>query len=181
LLADEALANTFDELISLLKFLQNVSIKQLAEQALTAEEYKQIEFYGDTLARLNLYSKRGAAGDEITSMTDKDMAVVADVHTGPIGDVDYALEEGVGHANEIYAIYPCEGKLLIGRGATFSYYEFTVTVDKRMTDEKWQESLVSGDKPRPPKWVTSFMSKLRREGDDSIEVEVVPEFTRGGC
>jgi len=181
LLADEALENTFDELISLLKFLQDVSIKELHAAPLTAEEYRQIEFYGDTLARLNLYSKRGAAGDEITSMTDKDMAVIADVHTGLIGIEDFALEEGVGHANEIYAIYPCEGKLLIGRGATFSYYEFTVPVAKRMTDEQWQDKLTSDDRPKPPLWVTSFLSKWPREGDDSVEVDIVPQFTFDGC
>jgi len=181
LLADEGLAETFDELISLLKFLQEVSIKELEGKTLTADEYRGIEFYGDTLARLNLYSKRGAAGDEITSMTDKDMAVVADVHTGPIGDGDYALEEGVGHANEIYAVYPCEGKLLIGRGATFSYYEFTVPVAERMTDEQWQERLSGDNKPGPPEWVLGFMSEYPREGDESLEVDIAPEFTRGGC
>ncbi len=176
LLTDETLLESFDELISLLEFLEQVSIKELTGQTLTAEEYSQIEYYGDTLARLNLYTKRGVAGDEITSMTDKDMAVVADVHTG----VNHALEEGVGHANEIYVIYPLDGKLLLGRGAVFDYYEFTVPIDERMTDEEWQQKLESSNPPQPPKWTGSFLSPLKGTGE-LMGVDEIRDPSLGGC
>ncbi len=180
LLADEALKDSFDELISLLKFLQDTSVKELTNVKLTAEEYDAIEYYGASLERLNQYTKRGSEGDEITSATDKDMAVVADVHTGPIGMAMFALEEGVGHANELYVIYPVEGKLQIGRGAVFAYHEFTVPVDQRMTDEAWQAKLSSAQPPQPPKWTASFLSKYKR-GGEQIEFSDVAPFTRGGC
>ncbi len=180
LLQDENMQESFDEFISLCKFLQETSIKQLTNQRLTAEEYNAIEYYGDKLARLNLYTRRGDQGDEITSMTDKDMAVVADVHTGPIGTEMFALEEGVGHANELYVIYPCEGKLLLGRGAVFAYHEFTVPVAERMTDEQWQEKLSSKNPPLPPKWTASFLSKYKR-GGEQVQFEDIQDFTRGGC
>lgn len=179
-LSDENLQESFGELISLLGFLQEVSVKQLTNVALTKEEFDTIEYYGDKLARLNLYTRRGAQGDEITSMTDKDMAVIADVHTGPIGDEDYALEEGVGHANELYVIYPMDGKLLLGRGAVFSYHEFTVPVAERMTDEEWQQKLSGSDRPRPLPWTKSFLSPLGSKGEQ-IEFDDVEQFTRGGC
>lgn len=180
LLKDEDLKDTCGELISLLKFLQETSIKELTNQKLIAEEYASIEYFGDKLARLNLYARKGKEGDEITSMTDKDMAVVADVHTGPIGTETYALEEGVAHASELYVVYPVEGKLQIGRGAVFSYHEFTVPVDKRMTDEEWQAKLGSAQPPLPPKWTSSFLSKYKR-GGEKVEFEDVQQFTRGGC
>jgi len=180
LLTDEMLVESFGELISLLQFLEDVSVKELTGQQLSAEEFQEIEYYGDTLSRLNLYSKRGAEGDEITSMTDKDMAVIADVHTGTIGGPLYALEEGVGHANEIYVVYPLDGKLLLGRGAVFDYYEFIVPVAERMTDEQWQQKLESGSPPQPPKWTESFLSPYRGSGE-TIEFQDIPEFTTGGC
>jgi len=174
------LVESFGELISLLQFLEDVSVKELTGQQLSAEEFQEIEYYGDTLSRLNLYSKRGAEGDEITSMTDKDMAVIADVHTGTIGGPLYALEEGVGHANEIYVVYPLDGKLLLGRGAVFDYYEFIVPVAERMTDEQWQQKLESGRPPQPPKWTESFLSPYRGSGE-TIEFQDIPEFSTGGC
>lgn len=179
-LADEALQESFGELISLLGFLQDVSLKELTNVPLTKEEFDTIEYYGDKLARLNLYTRRGVAGDEITSMTDKDMAVIADVHTGPIRTEDWALEEGVGHANELYVIYPMDGKLLLGRGAVFSYHEFTVPVDQRLTDEEWQARLTSPDRPKPLPWTKSFLSPLGSKGE-KIEFEDIEEFTQGGC
>ena len=181
LLTDEPLKESFKELASLLTFLEQASVKELTGVALSAEEYQQIEYYGDALGRLNLYTKQGTQGDEITSMTDKDMAVVADVHTGVIGFDNYALEEGVGHANEVYAVYPCEGELLLGRGATFSYYEFTQPVADRLTDEAWQESLGSNEPPKAPKWVESFRSNTPREGDKELQTEGIPDYARGGC
>jgi hypothetical protein len=182
LLTDERLTAKFADLISLLEFLEKTSVKELTGQTLTAEEYRQIEYYGDTLARLNLYMELGAEGDEITSATDKDMAVIADVHTGPIGTQMFALEEGVGHADEIYVVYPCEGKLLIGRGAVFSYHEFTQLSSDRLTDEKWQEMLASPSPPTRPQWVDSFLSDTPLQGETGANIEdQPPAFTSGGC
>jgi len=182
LLTDERLTAKFADLISLLEFLEKTSVKELTGQTLTAEEYRQIEYYGDNLARLNLYMELGAEGDEITSATDKDMAVIADVHTGPIGDGMFALEEGVGHADEIYVVCPCEGKLLIGRGAVFSYHEFTQRSSDRLTDEKWQEMLASPSPPKRPQWVDSFLSDTPIRGETGANIEdQPPAFTKGGC
>jgi len=182
LLDNESIQRGFDELIDMLGFLEQTSVKELMGQTLTAEEYRQIEFYGDSIARMMLAVTQGSGVDEISSMTDKDMAVVADVHTGPIGFDMFALEEGVGHAGEIYAVYPCEGKLLMGRGACFSYYEFTQPVADRLTDEKWQEMLASDDPPRLPQWVTSFLSTVPLSGETGASVEEqAPAFTGGGC
>ncbi len=54
---------------------------------------------------------------EITSETDKNMAVIADVHT--VFPSSY-LEEGVGPASEIFVVVPIGGKLYLTRGAIFS-------------------------------------------------------------
>jgi hypothetical protein len=180
LLKDEDLQRSFGDLIETLQFLQNASVKELSNQGLTKEEYDAIEYYGDRLGRLNLFTTRGQNGDEITSTADKDMAVVADVHTGPIGGEDHALEEGVGHANEIYVVYPLGGRLLLGRGAVFSYHEFTVKVDNRLTDELWQQQLGSPKPPASPKWTESFLSTQRGSGK-KVQEDELPVYTGGGC
>jgi hypothetical protein len=102
------------------------------------------------------------------------------VHTGPIGSEDYALEEGVGHANELYVIYPLGGKLLLGRGAVFSYHEFTVPVGERMTDEEWQQRLGGSDRPKPLPWTKGFLSPLTSKGE-KLEFDDIRDFTKGGC
>ncbi len=176
-----SLTNKFGSFIELLTSLQAISIKELQNEALTQEEFDLIEFYGDHLARLNLFTSESAESSEISSAADKDMAVIADVHTGPIGGESYALEEGVGRAAEIYVVYPMQGKLTIGRGAAFSYYEFTVPVADRMTDEAWQKKLDSSDKPKVPAWVKSFRSSLGPKGKRDVEEKGLPTFSTGGC
>lgn len=181
LLADEDLQSKFDDFLSSLKFLQDVSVKELTNVPLNRQEFDTIEYFGDTLAHLNLFMQTSGENSEITSSADQDMAVVADVHTGPIGTESYALEEGVGHANEIFVVYPMNGKLLLGRGAVFSYYEFTVPVANRLTDEEWQKKLDSPDKPKPPKWTSSFRSSVTFKGKRDVEEGGKPAFSTGGC
>ncbi|MCE5241287.1 DUF3160 domain-containing protein [bacterium] len=178
---DDTLSNKFDDFIALLNSLQGISVKELQNQPLTQEEFNLIEFYGDNIAHLNLFTTFSEESSEITSSADQDMAVVADVHTGPIGAESYALEEGVGRAAEIYVVYPMQGKLMIGRGAVFSYYEFTVPVANRMTDEDWQKKLDSSDRPKVPAWVKSFRSSLGAKGKRDVEEKGVPTFSTGGC
>jgi hypothetical protein len=89
---------------------------------------------------------------EYLSETDERMPVVADVHTDP--NTLRVLQVGVGEPLTIYAIVPSEDGPVLARGAMFSYYEFKVPMDERMTDEDWQELV-----PKPPMegWTESFI------------------------
>lgn len=146
------------ELEKLLEFLINCSIKELKNEELTIEEYEYIQIYGGVLESLTA----SFAGDylrwfEITSETDKNMAVIADFHTiapNSYSDGGY-MEAGVGPAYEIYVVVPIGGKLYLTRGAVFSYHEFIS--DIRLTDEKWQEMIKEDKQPNMPKWTNSFV------------------------
>lgn len=150
--------NKIEEFKELLEFLINCSIKELNNETLTEEEYTYIMYYGGRLERL----ASSFAGDinrwsEITSDTDKNMALVADFHTiapNQFSSGGY-MEAGVGTANEIYVVVPIEGKLYLTRGAVFSYYEFIS--NERLTDEKWQEMLKKGNAPEMLEWTDSFI------------------------
>ena len=138
----------------LLQFLISCSVKELANEELTAEEYSRIQYYGGTLEHLtSSLAENGLRWFEITSDTDKNMAVIADVHTTP----GYYLEEGVGAASQIFVVVPIGGRLYLTRGAVFSYYEFVS--DKRLSDEEWQNMLKEGKQPPLPQWVDSFTDR----------------------
>lgn len=142
---------TFEELISNLK---TISEKELRNEKLTEDEYQSIRAIGGTLEYMTLSVMTGNPDTwELVNEADKEMACIADVHTGG-QDV---LEEAVGNASEILVIVPVEGKLVLTRGAVFSYYEFIHPAADRLTDEKWQKIVNAGRAPAPPAWTRSFL------------------------
>jgi len=154
------LAGEFDKFSELLDFLAVASRKELRNENLSADELRQLERYGGTMESLTLTITQLASGTsgtlgwwDLTSKTDRNMALIADVHT----DNDKVLEEGVGKAAEIWVVVPFRGKLVLTRGATFTYYEFQHPSNDRLTDEAWQEQLLKGTAPAMPDWTKSFM------------------------
>lgn len=153
-LLPERLTPALEGLEDLLAFLLNCSLKELRNEELTRQEYEQLLSYGAELERLTLQTTEGLNDwYEITSETDKNMAVIADVHTSQAT----CLQVGVGAPLELLVIVPIGGKLYLTRGAAFSYYEFTHPAADRLTDEKWQKMLQSGTAPPQPEWVKSFV------------------------
>jgi hypothetical protein len=148
------IAEKLDDFESMVAFLLRCAEKQLQNKPLTKDEYKRLQFIGGEMDALALHVvSDGKARDwsEVIHPADRNMACVADVHTGAV-----ALEEAVGHAHEIFVIVPIEGKLVLARGSVLSYYEFLQPADKRLTDEQWQEMLKKRKAPPQPAWVKSF-------------------------
>lgn len=159
LLSDQ-LKDKFEQFEELLATLKTISEKELRGENLTEDEYQAIRHIGGTLEYLTLSVMTGNPDTwEMVNETDKDMAVIADVHTGGAR----VLEEGVGHANEILVVVPVEGKLVLTRGAVFSYYEFQHPSADRLTDEQWQRMLNTGRAPEPPAWTKSFLLPGRKK------------------
>ncbi|MCF6464292.1 DUF3160 domain-containing protein [Clostridium sp. Cult2] len=162
----ENIEDKIEKFEDLLEFLIHASVKQLNNEELTEKEYYRIIYYGGYLEGLSCSFVEGDLGywHEITSDTDRNMALIADFHT--IAPNSYSpggyLEVAVGPASEIYVIVPIGGKLYLSRGAVFSYYEFIS--NERLTDEKWQEMLKEEKVPAMPEWTNSFI----REGKVEI-------------
>lgn len=149
-----------EEFEGLLEFLINCSLKQLRNEELTRDEYERIMYYGGVLEGLtSSFAGDGIRWFEITSDTDKNMAVIADFHT--IGPNSFHpggyMEAGVGPAYEIYVVVPIGGKLYLTKGAVFSYHEFAS--DVRLTDETWQEMIKEDKQPNMPEWTNSFIAE----------------------
>jgi hypothetical protein len=168
-LLSDPLKDRFEQFEDLLTFLGRVSDKELRSQKLNEEEYTEIRYLGGKLEKLTLSVISGSPNYwELVSQADRDIAVVADVHTA----IPKVLEEGVGHPYEILAIVPVEGKLSLVRGAVFSYYEFTHPQADRLTDETWQALLKADRAPEPPPWVKTFLVPGRPRHIKSGELEV---------
>lgn len=160
-LLSDTLKERFEQFEELLVTLNRISMKELRNEKLTDDEYETIRHIGGTLEYMTLSVMTGNPDTwEMVNETDKDMAVIADVHTGGAE----VLEEGVGRAYQLLAIVPVEGRLVLTRGAMLSYYEFKHPISDRLTDEKWQAAINRGQTPKPPVWTKSFLlqSKPRR-------------------
>lgn len=160
----EGLQNRMQEFEDLLEFLMNCSIKELRNEELSDEEYHTLLIYGGTLEYLTSHmAEEGMRWFEITSETDKNMAVIADVHTVP----GSYLEVGVGSASQIYVVVPVGNKLYLTRGAIFDYYEFVS--EERLTDEAWQKMLKEKTNPARPSWTKNYQEGIKEEIPEPIE------------
>jgi len=152
-LLDEDSKDTFNKLQELATTLKTISEKELNNVALTDEEYGFIEEYGGNIEHIWYDAFKKADGGAPELDKDSNSPVVADVATDPNG---WVLEEGTGYVSEIYAVVPVDGKLRIARGAAYSYYEFTQSIDNRLSDDTWEELLNSSSAPALPEWTKAF-------------------------
>jgi len=153
----EKLAAAYTRFEDSLMFLKAVAEKELTNEPRSTEEYERIQYFGGELERLTLQVVEGTHATrwfEITNETDRNIACIADVHTF----FDQVLQVGVGPAYRIYVVVPHPaGGLQIAKGGVFSYYEFPWPASDRLTDEKWQALLASGNAPAQPEWTKSFI------------------------
>ena len=126
----------------ILERLMNISVAELENKELTNNDYKFIMDFGANLD--SLVTGVNAKGKETT--------IVADVHTDC--NTGMVLEEGVGYVDLILVAYIVpDGRIIVGAGPVFSYYEFKHPMDDRLTDDKWKEMLESDIPPEKPGWV----------------------------
>ncbi|WP_206459227.1 DUF3160 domain-containing protein [Anaerovorax sp. IOR16] len=162
LITDET-ADALENLYGVANKLTEISQKELAYKKLTSEEYDFIRNYGGELEHIWDAAKK----DELEALeaqygyADKDSylyehpdAIVADVATDPNG---FILEEATGFAKTIVVAFPRDEGVVLGVGLVYSQYEFTVPIDKRMTDEEWHQALNSNNIPPLSEWKNAFI------------------------
>jgi len=166
-LIDAPLKAKFDQLSDWIDFCRKITVKELTNARVTDDEYTQMDTYGADLEQMMLEFAEG----DIISDTDKDQALVADVHTSS----DMCLEEGTGRVAAIYIVVPIQGKLYLTRGAVYTQYEFEWPKSDRLTDEKWQKLLNSHQEPGFADWTKTFLVPTKKK--------LAPEFDNffGGC
>ncbi len=147
-LSDEE-KSRLESLEGILTRLIDISKDELENKELAEADYQFIRDFGDELDSI-------VAGVEAKG---KETTIVADVHTDT-NPPRQVLEEGVGYVDLILAAYKLpDGRILVGAGPAFSYFEFKQPMDDRLTDEEWQEILEVGRVPERPGWIASFYAK----------------------
>ena len=156
LLSDLTRGN-LDNLISQLKFLQDISQRELSGGTITDDEYQQIMYWGGTLEQFTL-AAADTTGDHARDLSDQKAALVADVATGT-NDLQtlVALEEADGQPTLIYVVLP-DSPNRIAIGAVYSYYEFSVPTSGRLNDQQWQAQVQAGKNPAQPDWTKMFVA-----------------------
>ncbi len=142
---DETATLRLQALAGVLRQLRDITVKELANQPLTEEEYNFIRHFGSSLDRLT------AGTEDVASKT----SLIADVHTD--SNTRQVLEEAVGYVERITVAYQLpDGRIAAGQGPVFSYHEFKQPMADRLTDEAWREMLQQRAAPDPPEWTRSF-------------------------
>lgn len=149
--------------------LYKISVKELEDEVLSAEEYEFIECYGGNIEHF-WYETVKDESTEMVSTQECPAAVVVDVATNPNGEV---LEMATGNPSTIYVVVKVDGKIKIARGSVYSFYQFTWPIDDRLTDAKWRQMLgIQADEdgnynygmsiPKPD-WTESYRYKYEWE------------------
>ena len=145
---------------------RDFSIKELQNEPLTGEEISYLLYIGGEMESLMVDFVESSDENqisnwyEIQNATDRRMPVVVDLMRVVENSVGLPKDEifsiGTGKPMEIFVIYPHEGKLYMGRGATFSYYEFLNK--ERLTDEDWQK-MVYDEATDFPTWYKGLVTE----------------------
>ena len=150
-LAMEGIPQKLEEFEIVLIRLKEISIKELASQPLKDADYAFIRNFDGALHSLTRFPAQ--LMKRITSDTDNRMDIIADVHTDPSATKS-VLEEAVGSPADIYVLVRDERGYRICRGGVFTYYEFKQPMNKRLTDEQWQQMGRDGKRPARPIWAS---------------------------
>ena len=148
---------------------RDISIKELQNEPLTEEEIIDLLNIGGEMERIMVDFVESSDENnisywyEIKNATDRRMPVVVDLMrvvensvSLPEGEISHI---GTGKPMEIFVIYPHQDKLYMGRGGTFSYYEF-LNKD-RLTDEDWQK-MVYDDATDFPTWYKDLVTEEKK-------------------
>jgi hypothetical protein len=154
-LIDPDAAEKLEDMIWIAETLAAIAEKELAREQLTDEEIALVESYGSELEYLEQF---GTTADGLTLSPGAERSpVVADVHSDYVSSPAQALEEATGYPLYLYAALVVDGQLQLFVGASYSYYEFTMPVDQRLTDEEWTQLLDFGTEPRRPPWTDEWI------------------------
>lgn len=154
-----------EKLTEIARRLLEISEKELTNAELTEDDYEFIRCYGGYIEHFWIEVNKDEMEETPADSYQAPSPVVADIATDPNGTV---LEVGTGKVDTLYVVFPIDGKLRIGRGSVYSFYQFEMPISERMTDSEWRVRLSGGyldddwnwveaDKaPEQPQWTSSY-------------------------
>jgi hypothetical protein len=158
LLADDV-AQILEELTTMYDRFERLALDELAGHAISQEDNEWLETIGSRFELIWLLAAESDGAGQATTggfpESPNDIAgVIADIMSNP----SEALEIGTGYIDRIYVLVPNDdGQFQVARGGVYSYYEFWVPRDQRLTDEEWRHLLAEGEPPARPDWTGVFL------------------------
>jgi hypothetical protein len=147
-----AVKSALRSLATLSAQLAEMARKEVAGEPLSYDEaYFLQENFGQQLWYIRY------ALEEWVTDPPENTALVADVASNAAAG--QALELAIANPDLIYVITNSPYGLQVTRGAVYSYYEFTVAIDGRMTDDEWRQQVADGTAPARPEWVNLYLSE----------------------
>ncbi len=129
-----------------------IFFKQIAEQELQNQKISDDDFEKLRTISLNLRQVVSPIGNQELTEKEKRAGIIADIHTDAIHE--QVLYEATGKPFIIYAVVKDTNGARLTRGAVFNHYEFTDSLDERLSDEDWQTKVYDGQGQLPAgdKW-----------------------------
>ena len=153
-----------EKLSEIAKRLLEISEKELKGAEITDDDYEFIRCYGGYIE--HFWQEVNKDLEEAPAYSyQAPSPIVADIATDPNGTV---LEVATGKVDTVYVVFPIGGKIHIGRGSAYSFYQFEMPMDQRMTDIEWRGRLSGGyldddwnwieaeKAPEQPEWTSSY-------------------------
>lgn len=156
---DDEIAAPLDNFAELLASLTTISRKELAGVPLSLGELETIRGYGTTLESLMLEAAAlGADGRmdhwrTLPTRAERHQALVADLERRG----DPLVQELLGPPTELWVVVPFKQRLVVCRGAGYSWYERVGPAAQRWTTASWLAALSATPPPALPNWTQSFL------------------------
>jgi hypothetical protein len=155
LLTDEV-AGVLDEIVAMYERFARLARDELAGRPITPEDNEWLETIGSRFELIWLLAAQEEPNETggFPESPDDVAALIADIMSNP----GQALEIGTGMINDLFVLVPNDaGQFQVARGGVYSYYEFWVPRDERLTDEEWRKMVSDGKTPGRPSWQQVFL------------------------
>ena len=163
LLADDV-SQILEELATMYDRFERLALDELAGNAISQDDNQWLETIGSRFELIWLLAAEDDGAGQATTggfpESPNDLAaVIADIMSNP----SEVLEIGTGYIDRIYVLVPNDdGQFQVARGGVYSYYEFWVPRDQRLTDGEWRQMLAEGAAPTRPEWTEAFLIEQSR-------------------
>ena len=164
---DSDSANNLDLLKEIAQRLLAISEKELKNESLSDDEYEFIRCYGGNLEHFWVEVNKDNIED-LSYSYQAPCPVIADIATDPNGSV---LEVGTGGVDEVYVVFPIDGKLHVAKGGAYSFYQFEQPIDERLTDSEWRDRLSGGHLDDDWNWVENEKAPDKPEWTKSYRIK----------
>ena len=126
---------------------EQLASDELAGKAIAKRDNEWLKSIGGILE--GFWWRTGDKLRTIAPEIDRWAAIVADIGSGG----GLAVEVATGNIDRIFVLVPNDqGRFEVALGGVYSYYEFTVPISDRLTDEAWRRLLEAGEAPDRPSW-----------------------------